>query len=416
VVWEEAGKCCDLVTFNCYPWADIDRNLVFNDAWRRSEQVKDAFQRVYSLAKKPLLITEWSFPALDSGLPCTHGAGQRFRTQPERAAATELFAKTMLAMPFVVGYDYFMWVDEPALGIAKTFPENTNYGLIDEKGNAYPEITAMFEELHRNAGKWRFAAPPPQRDAQEAPVLSAEAIAAETAPATAWTKSDGESYRMGNSVGLVLEGSIGGNALFDKVTIGDSLFGNLTVMMAFPCEGRMAWCRARKVESFKATGNGKALAVVYGETNGFEYKAEVEITVIPGQAKYVADIKRVANAGKKAINLKRAFFCQDPGRLEGATAAEDVMLLWKAPTRAAWIAKDGRYHGAYSKSPLARNFVYWRDEHGAHPDASFEPRPHGAGGELVLAPGDAWEPGGAVYIVGCAGFGIASWHQAALSR
>ena len=113
VVWEVAGKHCDVVTFNIYPWADIDRNVVLMHRGRNARRVADAFAERHAVVKKPMLITEWSFPALDSGLPCTGGAGQRFRTQKERTAATELFAKTMLSMPFLIGYDYFMWVDEP---------------------------------------------------------------------------------------------------------------------------------------------------------------------------------------------------------------------------------------------------------------------------------------------------------------
>ena len=30
----------------------------------------DAYALRYEWAKKPMLITEWSFPALDAGLPC----------------------------------------------------------------------------------------------------------------------------------------------------------------------------------------------------------------------------------------------------------------------------------------------------------------------------------------------------------
>ena len=41
--------------------------------------------------------------ALDAGLPSTKGAGQRFRTQAERAAAAEITLRTMLRMPFMVG-------------------------------------------------------------------------------------------------------------------------------------------------------------------------------------------------------------------------------------------------------------------------------------------------------------------------
>ena len=99
------------------------------------------------------MLTEWSFPALDAGLPSTHGAGQRFFTQAERAKATGIYAKTMLAMPFMVGYDYFMWVDEPELGISGQFPENSNYGLISEDYKIYTEIVDVFKSIQKEPAK-----------------------------------------------------------------------------------------------------------------------------------------------------------------------------------------------------------------------------------------------------------------------
>ena len=41
------------------------------------------------------MITEWSFPALDAGLPCNHGAGQRVPTQRDRALAFTAFQKLL---------------------------------------------------------------------------------------------------------------------------------------------------------------------------------------------------------------------------------------------------------------------------------------------------------------------------------
>ncbi len=73
----------------------------------------------------------------------------------------------MLRMPFLLGYDYFMWVDEPALGISSKFPENTNYGLVNEENEPYPEIVAALTDVHRNAARLRREGlaklPPPKR-------------------------------------------------------------------------------------------------------------------------------------------------------------------------------------------------------------------------------------------------------------
>ena len=67
----------------------------------------DEFRRVHALCGRPMLVTEWSFPALDAGRPCLHGAGQRFHTQEERATAVELFSRTILSEPYMVGYNWF---------------------------------------------------------------------------------------------------------------------------------------------------------------------------------------------------------------------------------------------------------------------------------------------------------------------
>ena len=132
-IWDIAGKYCNVVSVNCYRQADIDRRTIIG--------FEEDLRRWHEAARRPLMITEWSFPALDSRLPCRHGAGQRFDTQQQRAAAWRIFQELLFRTPYVVGSDYFMWVDEPALGIAKTFPEDSNYGLVNERDEPYAELT-----------------------------------------------------------------------------------------------------------------------------------------------------------------------------------------------------------------------------------------------------------------------------------
>lgn len=122
-------------------------------------------RRKHEIARRPLMVTEWSFPALDAGLPCTKGCGQRVETQADRRAASVLCAQTMLSLPFLIGYDYFMWVDEPPLGVVKGFMENSNYGLVSEDGKPYAELTQAFAALHRDPVAARLR-PPPVRRAQ----------------------------------------------------------------------------------------------------------------------------------------------------------------------------------------------------------------------------------------------------------
>ncbi len=149
VVWEEAGKYCDAVSLNFYPWCDLDRGVVLTD--QGGIPIQGELRRVHALCRRPLLITEWSFPALDAGRPCLHGAGQRFRTQAERAAAVELYVRTLLAEPFIAGYNWFMWVDQPATGLRPALPEDSNYGLVNEQDEPYALVTEAFARANGDA-------------------------------------------------------------------------------------------------------------------------------------------------------------------------------------------------------------------------------------------------------------------------
>jgi len=147
-IWDIAGRHCDVVTFNSYPRIDVERGV--------PSELVEQYRGFYQQAQKPLWITEWSFPALDSGLPCKHGAGMRVATQAQKARCYTAFQSSVFSLPFFVGSDYFMYLDEPALGISETFPEDSNYGLVNEQDEPWPELTAAAAavnpracELHR---------------------------------------------------------------------------------------------------------------------------------------------------------------------------------------------------------------------------------------------------------------------------
>lgn len=143
-VWKAAGRYVDCLTFNCYPTVDLEHHVVTYNGHR----IEELFGERYAWSGKPMFVTEWGFSAYDSGLPCTHGSGQRFKTQRERAVATELCAKMFLSLPCLIGYNFFMWVDEPKNGISKLFPENTNYGLVNERGVPYSKVTSALSRVH----------------------------------------------------------------------------------------------------------------------------------------------------------------------------------------------------------------------------------------------------------------------------
>ncbi|MFA6242248.1 MAG: hypothetical protein WC655_15040, partial [Candidatus Hydrogenedentales bacterium] len=139
-VWDIAGRYCDVVSFNMYPRIDVEQGVRM-DTYSLFTDYQDA-------ARRPMMLTEWSFPALDTDRPSLHGAGMRVDTQAQRTHCFRHFQSFLFSLPYMVGSDYFMYLDEPALGIAETFPEDSNYGLVSEMDEPYAEITAAARELN----------------------------------------------------------------------------------------------------------------------------------------------------------------------------------------------------------------------------------------------------------------------------
>ena len=403
VVWEEAGKICDILTFNNYPWADLDENVVYFSK-RNGIRATDAYALRYGWAKRPMIITEWSFPALDAGVPSSCGAGQRFRTQAERTQATELFARTLLALPFMVGYDYFMWVDEPALGISKKFPEDSNYGLVNERGEPYREITEMFTRINHEAEALHARgempeARPVDRAAQAAAALFPEKQQAYNSKVQ-YTGGDAGEYSLSTAAGLVLKGRVGSRNVFDSVSVDGLGCGRFTLMVF-----NGAYLDIDRVESAEWDSTRGALRVT-GVGGAARRAFRVVCDIVPFAAKpwFGANIVSVENTGEEEFSDLKVFFRQyapwyGDWAKGGYRAPQNV---WKAPSSAVWIrSADGAWCGAATYAPTVRNFVYWISGEGApHPDAMFSPA-----GSTRLAAGARWEPRGQVWMVAAAGIG-----------
>ncbi len=355
VVWEVSGKTCDVVTFNCYPMADMDEGRVYTQFGLTGELVTAHFAKYYDYVKRPMLITEWSFPALDAGLPSVHGAGQRFRTQTERTAATSLFARTMLSLPFLLGYDYFMWVDEPALGISTPFPEDSNYGLINEDGVPYPQLTEMFASLQREAGAWR-SKPAPQALAQPKTgprpdaMTTARKAGVAAGEAKAYFVREGDTFRAGNGR-LELSGILGVGNLVRRVTLdgAEKSFGQYNALLqTLTAGGQNRWTDAAAVKAVdgRVTG-GVAVVDVTGATvvgqEGFEITHRLILP--PGTPWFVSEVVSVKNVGTVPLRLKGLFFrlYSDFKDLPQALPPN----LWGMPVADCWLDEsDGRFFGA----------------------------------------------------------------------
>jgi len=385
-VWETAGKWCDMVTFNAYPWVDLETHEIFNSPGDRSRLATDVYQTLYDLVKRPILLTEWSFPALDSGLPCTNGAGQRFRTQAERTLASELYARTLLSLPFCIGYSYFMWVDEPPEGISDAFPEDSNYGLVSESGVPYP-LTEMFASLHRD-------------------IL---AVRTEGAPKALHGESS-------------LSTSRAGHAVPDWKVNGRSV-GSFTMMLSFEVDGVRKWIDCSHVKSSisRSVPGGEERTIVASGKNGRHASFEMAFSLFfPASGdEFVATLRAIRNTGTVPLKNCWVYFRtyapyaheRDGGYADGQNVwdrnAKRVPNLWKGAVLDCWLAADGRYIGGYStaRSAISCNYRVSGNGSAQHPDALFRPA-----GLADLQPGETYVDDGDCWFVVLGGTdGLAGW-------
>ena len=114
-----------------------------------SRDPRPAVARVFALSGRPVLVSEFSFRALDSGFPNTVGAGPWVFSQWSRARAYERYVLRLESLPGAIGYHWFRWADEPREGRADG--ENSNYGLVSLTDTPYTEFVAAITAANRAA-------------------------------------------------------------------------------------------------------------------------------------------------------------------------------------------------------------------------------------------------------------------------
>jgi len=109
---------------------------------------------VYAETGVPIYIGEFSFTAADSQLENTIGARGTipYTTQSERAAAFMRFVLLLLERPYIIGYHWWQFVDEPTTG---RWPdgENSNYGIVHLTNDPYLILTNTMNMVNMNAQK-----------------------------------------------------------------------------------------------------------------------------------------------------------------------------------------------------------------------------------------------------------------------
>ncbi|HOX37535.1 MAG TPA: hypothetical protein PL033_06065 [Candidatus Brocadiia bacterium] len=157
------GEYCDIVSLNHYELGPLGEGAYL--AKKHSVQLAGGelgFANVYQATRRPLLITEFSFRAMDSGMPNTHPPAMFVQPtvpdQAARAAKYKSFVETWAGKPYFVGHHWFRYMDEPKEG--RFDGENGNYGLVNIMDEPYEVFVTSVREtnlrlptLHREASQ-----------------------------------------------------------------------------------------------------------------------------------------------------------------------------------------------------------------------------------------------------------------------
>lgn len=124
----------DVISFQTYEWVPP----------------YDMLDTIYRLTGRPIMITEFSFKAMDSGLPNTFGGGRPVATQEDRAAGYERYVRGMLSLRYMVGLHWFKYCDQPKVG-RKLDGEDCNYGLVTIDDDPYELLTERMRRVNAEA-------------------------------------------------------------------------------------------------------------------------------------------------------------------------------------------------------------------------------------------------------------------------
>lgn len=100
------------------------------------------FATIFGESRQPLIISEYSFHALDgrSGDKDRARFPALVRDQAARARGYQEMTARLARVPYVIGADWFQWMDEPSSG-RLCDGEDVNFGIVDVRDRAYDPLT-----------------------------------------------------------------------------------------------------------------------------------------------------------------------------------------------------------------------------------------------------------------------------------
>ena len=144
-VYLAAAPHVDVLSVNSYVFVDgvAAAALILSGA----EDPGDGFAAVHAATGLPLLISEFGFRAADAGLANSWPPiYPTLATQADRADAFEAYARHHQGLPWVLGYHWFAWVDQPLDG--RFDGEDNNWGLVGLDDTPYALLTETMQRVN----------------------------------------------------------------------------------------------------------------------------------------------------------------------------------------------------------------------------------------------------------------------------
>lgn len=119
----------------------------------------DEFKTISQESDQPIVISEYSFHALDgrSGNRNTVGFTAQVLDQKARADGYRDLTTRLARVPYVIGADWFQWMDEPPSG-RHSDGEDANFGVVDIDDRPYEQLvdairstTSLVNSLHESS-------------------------------------------------------------------------------------------------------------------------------------------------------------------------------------------------------------------------------------------------------------------------
>jgi hypothetical protein len=149
-----AGDYLDVISVNAYEYA-----IPLTSLWPPRQfgfvdiDVDPWLSGFYATAHKPVLVSEFGFRAADAGLPSNDPpVFPTLATQQDRADRFEAYAQKCFAAPYIVGYQWFEWADEPATG--RFDGENSNWGLVNANDVPYLPVVERTTSVNAEPATW----------------------------------------------------------------------------------------------------------------------------------------------------------------------------------------------------------------------------------------------------------------------